>query len=53
VPVPLKFRIKMFNFTEGKTAYNMDVNEKLFHSDRKRKVGIQLLNAGHFHKARK
>lgn len=53
IPQPLRFRIKLFNFTEGKTAYNMSVEEKLFHSDRKRKVGIQLLNSNHFHKARK
>ena len=53
VPEPLKLRIKMLNFTEGKTAYNMNADEKLFHYERKRKVGIQLLNDGQFHKAKK
>ena len=53
VPEPLKLRVKMLNFTEGKTAYNMNADEKLFHYERKRKVGIQLLNDGQFHKAKK
>ena len=43
----------MFCFTEGKTAYNMTIEEKIFHSERKKKVGVSLFNSGQYGKAKK
>ncbi len=35
--------VRVYNFTEGKTCFNMEIDEKVAESKRKKIVAIQLL----------
>ena len=45
-------KIKMFNFTDEKTAYNTDIKEKLYHCERKKKFGVKFIEKQEYGKAK-
>jgi len=49
----LKYIIKLYNFTEGKNAFTMTIDEKIFHGSRKKEIAVAQLKAGNYKKALK
>jgi hypothetical protein len=45
-PLPEKFKyiVKVYTFTEGRHTYNMTLDEKVLHAQRKRLVGVHWIN---------
>jgi len=51
--VKLKYVIKLYNFTEGKNAFTMTVDDKVFHALRKKEIALAQLKSGNVKKALK
>jgi hypothetical protein len=49
----LKYTIIMYNFTEDRSGFTMNVKEKLFHGQRKKEIALQQYKNGHLKRAQK
>ena len=45
--------VRVYNFTEGKTCFNMDIHQKIEESKRKKAVAVKLLKEEQIKKAYK
>ena len=52
IPAFVHMKIKVFNFTDEKNAYNTDVDEKLAQCERRKSLGVKYLELNQFQKAR-
>lgn len=51
-PPPVVFlMVRVYNFTEGRNCFNMELEEKVVESRRKKAIGVKLLKEGNIPKA--